>query len=49
MLRAIFALAGAVAGAAVGTVIGPPYDVVLIVVGAFAGYKLAPQRRRARP
>lgn len=47
-LRAIFALSGAVAGAAVGTAIGPPYDFILIVVGAFVGYKLAPRRRRAR-
>jgi len=35
-------------GAMVGSVMGAPFDFVLIPLGAFAGYKLAPRRRRNR-
>lgn len=41
-------MAGAAVGMTVGGLMGPPYDVILIFVGALAGYKLAPRRRRTR-
>jgi len=48
LLRAALAIVGAFVGAMVGSIMGAPFDVALIPVGAFAGYKLAPRRRRNR-
>ena len=49
LLRTVFAVIGAAAGFMIGSVVEPPFDVISVLVGAFAGYKLAPKRRRMRP
>lgn len=48
MVRVLLGLFGAILGALIGTAIDPPFDVLLIPVGAFAGYKIAPKGRRSR-
>ena len=32
----------------IGSVVGPPFDIIFIPFGAFTGYKLAPKPRRLR-
>jgi hypothetical protein len=47
-IRAILAVVGGAAGFMIGSLIGPPFDVIFVPFGAFAGYKTAPRRRRTR-
>jgi hypothetical protein len=47
-IRIVFAVVGAAAGFLVGSVIGPPFDIIFMPFGAFAGYKVAPRKRRVR-
>ena len=48
MLRAICATIGGLAGGALGVLVGQPFDILLIPVGAFVGFKAAPRGRRMR-
>ncbi len=48
VIRILLAIVGGGIGGLIGSVVGPPFDIIFIPFGAFAGYKLAPRGRRVR-
>ncbi|HEX6973415.1 MAG TPA: hypothetical protein VF147_03385 [Vicinamibacterales bacterium] len=47
-IQVLLAAVGAIVAFLVGSLIGPPFDIIFAPFGAFAGYKVAPRRRKRR-